>query len=106
MQLGFVSLLIQRLKSEQPAFYKRLQTLALIILCIVGALWFILWLGIWHIPKDLHDKLNTACYAAGTFIIGVFFTSMTGTKDPQLISNDTKDAIAKHIAANDPGSGK
>ncbi len=103
MQLNFLFLLIQRLKSEQPAFYKKLQVIALVILAIVGAIWFVLWLGIIHIDQVLHDKLNTACYALGTFIIGVFFTSMTGTKDPKLISNDTKDAVVKDAVNNSNG---
>jgi len=95
MQLSFIALMIQRIKSENPEFYKKLQRIALILLAIDGGLWFFLWLGIGHLDAALHDKLNTACYALGTFLIGVFFTTTTGTKNPDLVSNDTKEAIVK-----------
>jgi biotin transporter BioY len=98
MQLGFIALLIQRLKSEQPEFYKKLQVIAIIVLLVVGAVWFVLWLGVWQVAPELHAKLNTACYAVATFIVGVFFTAATGTKDPNLISKDVKDAVVKDAA--------
>lgn len=93
MQLSFINLLIQRLKSEQPAFYKKLQYIAIVVLLFVGIIWGANWFNLFS--ASVHDKINTACYAVGTFIIGVFFTSMTGTKDPNLISHDTKDAVIK-----------
>lgn len=95
MQPNFLILLIQRIKSEQPEFYKKLQNIALIVLLLDGFIYAGNWFGLFSITAEQHDKINTACYFVATFIVAVFFTSLTGTKDPKLISNDAKDAIIK-----------
>lgn len=100
--MNFVSILILRIKSEQPEFYKKLQKFAMVAIIITGIVYGVLWLNIIPIPQPLHDKLNTACYAIGTFLGGIFFTSSTGTKDPSLVSNDTKKAIIDSSSETNP----
>lgn len=91
--MKFIPLLIQRLKSDQPEFYKKLQMIAIYALIAIGAVYGILWIGLFNIPAPVHDKINTACYALGTFLSGIVFTSSTSTTNPELMSKDTKQAV-------------
>lgn len=91
--MKFTPLLISRIKSEQPEFYKKLQGISIAALAIVGLIHAALSFGIFPISPDVVSKLTTACFAAETFLGGIVGTSLTGTKDPNLLSNDTKQAV-------------
>lgn len=96
----FIIILVQRIKSENPEFFKKLQAVAMWIMIADAFLYGLLYVNILPIQPDVHERLNTLCYAVGTFFAGTFFTTMATTKDPNLVSPDTKKAIEDQQTTN------
>lgn len=103
MGLTFWQLLLQRIKSENPEFYKKLQKIVLWTLIGDAVLYAFLWLNVLLSPQ-WHDKLTKGCIGLALLLAGSFFTTTTGTKDPNLVSNDTKAAIVNDAIVNDPNN--
>lgn len=96
----FVNVLVQRIKSENPAFFKKLQRIAMIVMGIAAVVYAANYLHLLPVSKDQHDKINTLCYAIGTFFLSTFLTASTTTTDPNLVSPDTKKAIEQQTNSN------
>ncbi len=78
----FVKELLQRLRSESPDFFKQLQKIAVFVMLAAAALYGLLWLDMLPVTPEQHKKLETACYAVGTFFLSTFFTAMVPAKEP------------------------
>lgn len=96
--MNFIPLLIARIKSDQPEFYKKLQGIAIILLIIVGVVHTAISFGLFPISPDVLNRITTACLASEAFLGGIVGTSLTGTKDPDLISSDAKQAVIDSTA--------
>ncbi len=94
MELTFWQQLLQRLKSENPEFYDKLMKIVIRILIVDAIFYVFLWFNVFFTPV-WHTKLTGGCVSLFLFLGGAFLVSATGTKDPKLISNDTKAAIVK-----------
>lgn len=88
--MKFLPLLISRIKSEQPEFFKKLQRVALLVLVLVGITHGVISLDIFHISADIASKLTTACCSVEGFLTGMVGVSFTTTNDPDLASKDLK----------------
>jgi len=92
--MTFIQQLLTRLQTENPAFYKKLQTIAMILgaICVV----VIGFIKYDIVPFEASEKVLTAAYALITFCGGIVFTSATTTTDSRLMDKKTIDNVLKY----------
>jgi hypothetical protein len=97
MKVDFLIILVQRMKSENPVFFKKLQFYCIVFGIVVAFFYGILFIDLFCIEPILLDKLKQVCYAIETFLCGIIFTSTATTTDPNLVSPDLKENIKNQI---------
>ena len=84
MKLSFLKVLIARIQSKSPLFYKKLRILAIVGTIICGAILTAAQYNLFPIPANILQLAHD--FGAG--FTAVFGVSYVGTTDPDLINQD------------------
>ena len=79
-QMSFISQLLNRLKSESPSFFKKLQNIGLLLCALAGIVIGLPKLEVFEIPTDI---VTISQYIL-TFAAGLTITAKTATTDTNL----------------------
>jgi hypothetical protein len=94
--MNYLQLIIKRLKSESPDFYKKLRNISLMLAIPMGMVAFINEEFPSLIPEgDIYKLIVKLCQIFSALFFGVSLTSSTTTKNPSLLGDDTKEAVIK-----------
>ena len=84
MKMTFIKMLIARIQSESPAFYKKLRFIAVLGTIICGAILCIAKYDLFPIPANILQLAHDL----GAGFTAAFGVSYTGTTDPDLINEN------------------
>lgn len=98
MNKNLITQIILRLKSESPAFFKKLQVIAyaLIVLGILAYLNQKYQIFI----TDIVGKICAMLVDVGKAAVGILIASWTGTTDPTLMDDKSKENVINHEQNN------
>lgn len=100
LELSFIQILINRIKSESPELYVTIRWMSGLAIIVCMVLWAVGSANPFpFVTAHTSDIITASCATVGKFLCGVWSLSWTGTKDLSLILN--KDEIQKLFPSKD-----
>lgn len=100
MQGTFIAQLFARLGSKSPRFFRIFQVVSIVMVCIAAVAYWLLKKEVLPVPVDLSDKLQDICREIGVFFGGTLLASGSGTTNPELMDDHTKERVIEHVAGD------
>lgn len=93
MNRNLLTQLFLRLRSESPAFFKKLQVIAYVLIGLGIAAYLNLKFDI--VNTEMVLKICNMMVEVGKFALGMLITALTGTTNPSLMDDKTKGNVVK-----------
>lgn len=85
MNTAFIQILLKRIQSKSPAFYKKLRWISGILAFTCGFIMAFCKVNYFHMDQALADNIFSVCSHLGAGITGAWGLTWTGTADASLL---------------------